>query len=200
MKRRPFSSMKHAKTWFELAMHTIQNKLHRNVGPEDLVATEAMLAKITKNPGEYSEAFVEQFKVFHRELKDFFNAGSLAEQLESIYESLDEYGMSALDSFFECKKNMATTAVMIVLYRLRMYTHPHLAANRKPKSTNQNSRPTTALEAPPVSAEVPRRLQFVSSALDTEEATSKLQRKLENLRIPATPATFNHASSSIYSD
>lgn len=101
MKRHPFSSMKHAKTWFELAMHTIQNKLHRNAGPDDLVATEAMLTKITKNPGEYSEAFVEQFKVFHREVKDFFNAGSLAEQLESIYESLDEYGMSALDSFFE---------------------------------------------------------------------------------------------------
>jgi phosphoglucan, water dikinase len=40
-----------------------------------LVATEAMLAKITKNPGEYSETFVEQFKIFHRELKDFFNAG-----------------------------------------------------------------------------------------------------------------------------
>ncbi|XP_037492423.1 phosphoglucan, water dikinase, chloroplastic, partial [Jatropha curcas] len=38
--------------------HTIQNKLHRNAGPEDLVATEAMLARITKNPGEYSEAFV----------------------------------------------------------------------------------------------------------------------------------------------
>lgn len=55
--------------------HTIQNKLHRNAGPEDLIATEAMLARITKNPGEYSEAFVEQFKIFHRELKDFFNAG-----------------------------------------------------------------------------------------------------------------------------
>lgn len=55
--------------------HTIQNKLHRNAGPEDLIATEAMLARITKNPGEYSEAFVEQFKIFHHELKDFFNAG-----------------------------------------------------------------------------------------------------------------------------
>ena len=55
--------------------HTIQNKLHRNAGPEDLVATEAMLAIITKNPGEFSEPFVEQFKIFHRELKDFFNAG-----------------------------------------------------------------------------------------------------------------------------
>ncbi|XP_027189138.1 phosphoglucan, water dikinase, chloroplastic isoform X2 [Cicer arietinum] len=90
--------------------HTIQNKLHRNAGPEDLVATEAMLAKITKNPGEYSEAFVEQFKIFHEELKDFFNAGSLAEQLESIYESMDKNGMSALNSFLECKKNMDAAA------------------------------------------------------------------------------------------
>lgn len=55
--------------------HTIQNKLHRNAGPEDLVSTEAMLERITKQPGQYSEAFVEQFKIFHNELKDFFNAG-----------------------------------------------------------------------------------------------------------------------------
>lgn len=55
--------------------HTIQNKLHRNAGPEDLIATEAMLARITKNPGEYGQAFVEQFKIFYLELKDFFNAG-----------------------------------------------------------------------------------------------------------------------------
>ncbi|KAJ4723049.1 phosphoglucan, water dikinase, chloroplastic-like [Melia azedarach] len=86
--------------------HTIQNKLHRNAGPEDLVATEAMLARITKNPGEYSEAFVEQFKIFHHELKDFFNAGSLAEQLESIRESLDERSVSALTLFLESKKSL----------------------------------------------------------------------------------------------
>ncbi|XP_022851246.1 phosphoglucan, water dikinase, chloroplastic [Olea europaea var. sylvestris] len=83
--------------------HTIQNKLHRNAGPEDLVATEAMLARITKNPGEYSEAFVEQFKIFHRELKDFFNAGSLEEQLVSIRESLND-SSSALSLFLESKR------------------------------------------------------------------------------------------------
>ncbi|XP_050236543.1 phosphoglucan, water dikinase, chloroplastic isoform X2 [Mercurialis annua] len=89
--------------------HTIQNKLHRNAGPEDLVATEAMLARITRNPGEYNDAFVEQFKIFHHELKDFFNAGSLTEQLESIKESLDERGVSALTLFLECKKNLDTS-------------------------------------------------------------------------------------------
>ncbi|KAA3480288.1 phosphoglucan, water dikinase, chloroplastic [Gossypium australe] len=86
--------------------HTIQNKLHRNAGPEDLVATEAMLARITRDPGQYSEAFVEQFKIFHRELKDFFNAGSLTEQLESIRESFDERGIAALLMFLECKKSL----------------------------------------------------------------------------------------------
>ncbi|OVA01660.1 Carbohydrate binding module family 20 [Macleaya cordata] len=86
--------------------HTIQNKLHRNAGPEDLIATEAMLARITKNPGEYNEAFVEQFKIFHHELKDFFNAGSLAEQLESIRESLDGQSLSVLNLFLECKKSL----------------------------------------------------------------------------------------------
>ncbi|GFP87620.1 phosphoglucan water dikinase chloroplastic [Phtheirospermum japonicum] len=83
--------------------HTIQNKLHRNAGPEDLVATEAMLARITKKPGEYSEAFVEQFRIFHRELKDFFNAGSLEEQLESIRESMDQ-NSTVLSQFLESKK------------------------------------------------------------------------------------------------
>ncbi|GAB4844035.1 Phosphoglucan, water dikinase, chloroplastic [Ancistrocladus abbreviatus] len=86
--------------------HTIQNKLHRNAGPEDLIATEAMLARVTKNPGEYSEAFVEQFKIFHQELKDFFNAGSLTEQLDSIRESLDEKGLAILASFLEQKRSL----------------------------------------------------------------------------------------------
>lgn len=86
--------------------HTIQNKLHRNAGPEDLIATEAMLARITKTPGEYNEAFVEQFKIFYSELKDFFNAGSLLEQLESIEQSLNESGLEALSSFLKTKKNL----------------------------------------------------------------------------------------------
>ncbi|KAK9088030.1 hypothetical protein Syun_030424 [Stephania yunnanensis] len=91
--------------------HTIQNKLHRNAGPEDLVSTEAMLARITKKPGEYSEAFVEQFKIFHQELRIFsmLEAGhflSLAEQLVSIKESLDTNGLAALTLFLESKKSL----------------------------------------------------------------------------------------------
>lgn len=86
--------------------HTIQNKLHRNAGPEDLVATEAMLAKITKTPGQYSQSFVEQFTIFHRELKDFFNAGSLTELLDSVKESLDDRSLKALNLFLECRRRL----------------------------------------------------------------------------------------------
>ncbi|GLU18569.1 hypothetical protein SLE2022_348620 [Rubroshorea leprosula] len=110
--------------------HTIQNKLHRNAGPEDLVATEAMLARITKSPGEYSEAFVEQFKIFHQELKDFFNAGSLAEQLESIRDSLDDRGISALMMFLECKKNLDTAEESSGILKL-MKTMRSLSALRE---------------------------------------------------------------------
>ena len=45
-----------------------------HAGPEDLVATEAMLAKITRNPGEFNESFVNEFKIFTKELREFFNA------------------------------------------------------------------------------------------------------------------------------
>ncbi|KAH0899996.1 hypothetical protein HID58_049564 [Brassica napus] len=86
--------------------HTIQNKLHRNAGPEDLIATEAMLERITETPGKYSGDFVEQFKIFHNELKDFFNAGSLTEQLDSMKVSMDERGLSALTLFLECKERL----------------------------------------------------------------------------------------------
>ena len=40
----------------------VQNKLHRNAGPEDLVATEEMLARVSQ--GGYPEAFVAEFRVF----------------------------------------------------------------------------------------------------------------------------------------
>ena len=70
--------------------HTIQNKLHRNAGPEDLVATEMVLKRITQSPGEYSEDFVREFKTFYAELKRFFNASGVFERLESLVETLDE--------------------------------------------------------------------------------------------------------------
>ncbi|XP_061364526.1 uncharacterized protein LOC133307963 isoform X2 [Gastrolobium bilobum] len=57
----------------------------------------------------------------------------------------------------------------------------------KPKPTNtinQGSRPASASESSAVSAEATGQLQSVSGVLDSEEATSKLQRKLEDLHLP----------------
>ena len=64
--------------------HTIQNKLHRCAGPEDLVATEKMLAKLTAPGTDYPEEFVEEFRIFHRELKDFFNASTVTDRLDKL--------------------------------------------------------------------------------------------------------------------
>ncbi|KAJ4818910.1 hypothetical protein LUZ62_031476 [Rhynchospora pubera] len=133
--------------------HTIQNKLHRNAGPEDLIATEAMLSRITKNPGEYSENFIEQFKIFYTELKDFFNAGSLVEQLESIKESFDEKNLEALDLFLECKKNLdkiqdaefATTRVDLLMETLRSLTGLRSAIAKGLESGIRNDAPDTAI-------------------------------------------------------
>ncbi|KFK26410.1 hypothetical protein AALP_AA8G245000 [Arabis alpina] len=110
--------------------HTIQNKLHRCAGPEDLIATEAMLERITETPGKYSADFVEQFKIFHNELKDFFNAGSLTEQLDSMKISMDERGLSALSLFFECKERLDASGVSSNVLELIKTMHS-LAALRE---------------------------------------------------------------------
>lgn len=86
--------------------HTIQNKLHRNAGPEDLVATEAMLQRITAQQGEYSEAFVKEFKVFTAELRDFFNAASLSDMLAAVQSSMDEGSSKLLDRFLVSKAKL----------------------------------------------------------------------------------------------
>ncbi|KAG0626216.1 hypothetical protein M758_2G111500 [Ceratodon purpureus] len=88
--------------------HTLQNKLHRSAGPEDLVATEALLTRVTKTPGEYSEAFVKEFKTFYSELKDFFNAGSLTEQLEGLGPSIDKDTKAILEHFLWSKDKLET--------------------------------------------------------------------------------------------
>ncbi|XP_045817269.1 GBF-interacting protein 1-like isoform X1 [Trifolium pratense] len=57
----------------------------------------------------------------------------------------------------------------------------------KPKPTNtinQSSGPASVSESSAVSAEVTKQLPSVSKVLDSEEATSELQKKLEDLRLP----------------
>lgn len=86
--------------------HTLQNKLHRNAGPEDLVATEAMLERITAPGSDYSHDFVNEFRVFTDELRDFFNAGTLVQILDGVRPALDDSGRATLGQFLEVKRKM----------------------------------------------------------------------------------------------
>jgi len=64
--------------------HSLQNKLHRCAGPEDLVTATRLLEKVAAPNAGYSPGFVHEFKLFHAELADFFNARSLEQQLEAL--------------------------------------------------------------------------------------------------------------------
>ncbi|EFJ49323.1 hypothetical protein VOLCADRAFT_90138 [Volvox carteri f. nagariensis] len=88
--------------------HTLQNKLHRCAGPEDLVATEAMLQRVTAVPGQYSESFVEEFRIFTEELREFFNASGLVELLTSgrALEALDDAHASAVRQLITTKQRV----------------------------------------------------------------------------------------------
>mmetsp|Transcript_20267 Transcript_20267/g.37845 ORF Transcript_20267/g.37845 Transcript_20267/m.37845 type:complete len:943 (-) Transcript_20267:6736-9564(-) len=63
---------------------TLQNKLHRSAGPEDLVTCERILRKVLG--GSYSQAFVNELKTFYGELKEFFNAQGLDDRLKEVAE------------------------------------------------------------------------------------------------------------------
>jgi phosphoglucan,water dikinase len=62
----------------------LQNKLHRSAGPEDLKTSAEILARVTAPGAAYSEDFVAQFKLFHQELSEFFNAAGLEVRLKAL--------------------------------------------------------------------------------------------------------------------
>jgi phosphoglucan,water dikinase len=65
----------------------LQNKLHRSAGPEDLRTSEEILARVTAAGAGYSPAFVNEFKLFHGELQEFFNATGLDVRLRALAEA-----------------------------------------------------------------------------------------------------------------
>jgi phosphoglucan, water dikinase len=86
---------------------TLQNKLHRCAGPEDLGTSSALLARITAPGANYSPGFVEQFRIFHEELKEFFNAQSLDDRLEALKASVDGKVGDLIASFLRQKAGTA---------------------------------------------------------------------------------------------
>ncbi len=87
---------------------TLQNKLHRCAGPEDLVTSRRLLERITAPGAGYSAEFVEQFRIFHRELEEFFNASSLEDQLQVLREAAPAQA-KAVDQFLKHKSRGAGT-------------------------------------------------------------------------------------------
>ena len=86
---------------------SLQNKLHRCAGPEDLATSARLLERITAPGANYSAAFVEQFKIFHEELKEFFNASSLEERLKGLLAKADPEQIKWIQKFLELKGEQA---------------------------------------------------------------------------------------------
>jgi phosphoglucan,water dikinase len=93
--------------------HTLQNKLHRSAGPEDLAVSQGLLRRITAPEASYPETFVTEFVLFHEELKEFFNARSLTEQLQAIAEKHDA---ELIGRFFKTKDKASSSAGMRAVF------------------------------------------------------------------------------------
>lgn len=61
---------------------TLQNKLHRCAGPEDLVTCENVLSRAETMA--LSEDFMRELRLFYAELKEFFNATELRKRLQLL--------------------------------------------------------------------------------------------------------------------
>jgi len=87
--------------------HQLQNKLHRCAGPEDLITSRDILSRITASGSHYSHEFINQFKIFHSELEEFFNATALDQRLASL-DVADNHKLAELISQFNLLKTRAS--------------------------------------------------------------------------------------------
>lgn len=108
---------------------TLQNKLHRCAGPEDLVTSRDLLARITSPDADYSPAFVDEFKWFHEELKEFFNARSLDEQLRGMVDREKGPQRAVIMKFLRGMEKTETPAAQ--LETLKNLTQLRVAFNQR---------------------------------------------------------------------
>jgi len=111
--------------------HTLQNKLHRCAGPEDLETSAAILQRITAPDAGCSPDFVAQFKIFHEELKEFFNARSLDERLTTLLSEADETGAGLIHSFLGQKADSNLPGQFAALQTLTELRRNFLVAVKK---------------------------------------------------------------------
>ena len=105
--------------------HTLQNKLHRCAGPEDLATSAGLLAKITAAGANYSPAFVEAFKRFHDELKEFFNARSLDEQLVALCQKSRAREADLIREFLDAKEKAVSPEELEAAFELMTKIRSH---------------------------------------------------------------------------
>ena len=82
--------------------HKLQNKLHRNASPDDLIVCEYFINKIKDE--NYSDDFKNEFNIFYDELKEFFNSSGLEKILEKFKEISEENASNTQD-IINCLKS-----------------------------------------------------------------------------------------------
>ncbi|MGE5238077.1 MAG: PEP/pyruvate-binding domain-containing protein [Chloroflexota bacterium] len=97
---------------------TLQNKLHRSAGPEDLATSAALLDRLTSPGSPYPPEFVQEFSRFHDELREFFGARSLEEQLEALAKKARGDLRAATEAFLSLKRGKAAPEQLIESLRL----------------------------------------------------------------------------------
>jgi phosphoglucan,water dikinase len=102
--------------------NTLQNKLHRSAGPEDVAVSEALLKRIIAPGSDYSLSFVEEFRQFHRELREFFNARSLDEQLTAL---MDKGTTALVMDFLDAKNKTGGPEQLLDCFRLLTALRSH---------------------------------------------------------------------------
>ncbi|UCH80059.1 MAG: hypothetical protein JSW20_09940 [Nitrospiraceae bacterium] len=100
--------------------HSLQNKLHRCAGPEDLATSSALLERITSPGAAYSPSFVEQFRIFHEEMREFFNARSLEVLLRAIIRKGETEDTEHIIRFLEAKESGEDTPDHLVTVMARL--------------------------------------------------------------------------------
>jgi phosphoglucan,water dikinase len=110
---------------------TLQNKLHRCAGPEDLVTSAKLLERITAPGANYSGEFVEQFKIFHEELKEFFNARSLDDQLTALKSKAGGEVTRLIGDFLAAKNSKTPQEQLNTFKLLTQLREEFLAVSKK---------------------------------------------------------------------
>ncbi|KAL8455669.1 hypothetical protein Emag_000491 [Eimeria magna] len=83
--------------------HSIQNKLHRCAGPEDLETTKHLLERVHANRGNYSAGFVSELEIFYGELCAFFNQADLSQRLRELRPLESSRAAEAIDRYLDAK-------------------------------------------------------------------------------------------------